>query len=239
MGASLLAASLVDLAVAGLFAYVGRRVTARHVSSGSEGANAAWATWWFAIAVLWGMDAARGLAAAVGAAGPLGDVFLFLHYAYVGILCVALWALLSYLVFLFRGVDARVPLAAAYGAYFVVASAAIAYAGPDSVRVGDWATSIEYARDLPRLAEVGLLVFLLLPQVVGAAAYLSLARRTRDDATKRRILLVGSALVAWIGVSLAADLASLGGEAAWEIARRGLAVAASVTILVAYRGARV
>lgn len=236
METALLVGSAAQLAAAFLFAFTGRTIARRRVSTQSRLPQGALTAWWTSIALLWLIDAARGVAVALW--GPtdaaVRDTFVALFYVSVFLLCVALWGLLTYLVFLYRGRDASVPLGIFYGSYFVVASVTVAFARPDAIRVGTWATHVVYETPLPTPLEASLFLFLLVPQLVGAAAYLSLAGRTPDPLQRYRVIVVGTTLLIWIGANLTADLAQLTYEDTWQVLRVALGVLASVAILTAY-----
>lgn len=236
METTLLAGSVAQLAVAFLFAFTGRTIAKRRVSAESRLPQGALTIWWTSIALLWLIDAARGGAVALW--GPtdaaVRDVFVALFYVSVLLLCVALWGLLTYLAFLYRGWHAAIPLGIFYGAYYLVASITVAIARPDAIRVGMWATHVVYETPLPIPLEASLFLFLLVPQLVGAAAYLSLARRTADPLQRYRVIVVGTTLLVWIGANLAADLARLTYDDTWQVLRVALGVLASAAILTAY-----
>lgn len=236
METTLLVGSTAELAAAVLFAFTGRKTAARRVSADARVPNAGLTAWWMSIALLWLIDAARGYA--VAARGPtdrfVHDAFVALFYIAVLVLCVALWGLLNYLVFLYRGRHATAPLGIFYGAYFLVASVAVAAARPDEIRLGAWATHVTYDVPLAPGVEASLFLFLLAPQLAGAAAYLSLARRASDPMQRYRIVVVGTTLLVWIGVNLAADLLRITYDDAWQIARIALGILAATAILSAY-----
>lgn len=234
MDTTLLVGSLGDLTAAALFAYVGQRVARRHVSFDAYAANLAWGTWWTAIALLWTFDGLRGLAVVVGAADRLLPVFIALHYVGIAILCLALWGLLTYITFLRTGRHTGVLFGLLYGAGLAAALTAAALAQPDHLRAVNWMTFIEYAHPLAVPIEAAFFLLLLAPQIVGAAAYLLLARRA-EGAARHRILLVGGALLAWVGINLVADLARWTDADAWQLSRRLLGIVASATIMQAYR----
>lgn len=240
MQATLALGSAADVAAALLFAFTGWRIAARHVSAGSRLANAGLAAWWLSIALIWLLDGARGVAVlALGTSDPrVVDAATDLYYAYLLLLCVALWGLLTYLAFLIRGRSLAGGLALFYGAYFAVAAYAVSVARPARVEVTAWSTYVAYAQPLAPSAEVSLLLFLLVPQVVGVVAYLSLARRVDGPLARYRVLVVGTALLVWIGLNLVADVLGVHHTAWWEVGRRVLALVASLVVLAGYHPPR-
>lgn len=236
-------AALVSLATATLLVHVGRTVRERDVSPDARLAARMFAVWWMSIGIGIGVIALRDLAVALTA--PPGPVVTSLaiaaRYVYLLALCVAVWALLYYLVYLFSGRKGTLwPLAAVYGSIF----AAIAYfttiLEPAGVRVESWVVHVEYAR-AQELARTGaaarrMFVFaLLLPQILAALAYFSLIFRVRTRAQKFRVAVVSWSLVIWLGSSLLAVTTSLGAEAWWEAGSRLIGLAAAAAVLSAYR----
>lgn len=236
MEGALAAGSIADVAAAMLFAYTGSRIAIRRVSAGSRLANAGLAVWWLSIAGIWLLDGLRGFAVlARGVGDPIVvEAAIALYYVYVLLLCAALWGLLTYLGYLIRGRSVAALLGLFYGAYFAIAAYAVSIASPDALVTNGWAAWVAYARPLPQMAEASLLLFLLVPQLGGAIAYLGLARRVREPLARYRVLVVGTALLLWIGFNLLADLSGVHHAPAWEIGRRVLAIAASAAVLAGY-----
>ena len=238
MAASLVAASLMDAATGILYAYVGVRLGARSLEGEAARAWRAFRAWWFCIVGLVGIDAARGFATAAGwTSGGAGfQAAVALHFAYVVLLCVSLWALLYYVLYLTTGRRQWFwPLAAFYAAWGV---AAFAYAWthePVRVQAYDWYTVVEYRVPATDPLAAVMFVLLLLPQVVGALAYGLLALRADEPDARRRIAVVSLSLVAWLGWNLVGDVLQWWDVASWEVSRRVLGLAAAVAILGAYR----
>lgn len=236
MQATLVVGSVADVAAAVLFAYTGSRIAVRHVSAGSRVANAGLAAWWLSIALIWLTDGLRGFAViAMGPTDPrVVAAAVGSYYVYVLLLCAGLWGLLTYLVFLVRGRSLALALALFYGAYFAVAAFAVAIAEPSRIEVNAWFTYVAYAVPLSPLAEASLLLFLLVPELVGVVVYLALARRVARPLARYRIHVVGYALLLWIGLNLVADLAGVHHAEWWEVTRRLLAIGASIAVLAGY-----
>lgn len=236
MDAGIVAGSFADLLAAALFAYVGWRLSRRAIPETAKSAARGFHVWWLSIGLIWGLEGLRGLAFVAGLTDGAGGrlAFALLYYAFLLLLCVGLWGLLTYVVYLYQGRDASRLLAFFYGAYFLVAAGAVAYAQPGMVTAGTWTTTVPYERPLPAWSEALLFLFLLVPQLVGAGSYLLLARRVGSPGHRFRIGVVAGTLLAWIGINLVADLAGWTAEGSWQIARRAIGVGAALAILAAY-----
>lgn len=221
----------VSLLAAIVFAYVGRRFSSRPREAEDRLAARAFGTWWFGIAAYTAMAAALDLLAAAGSASF--PVHVAWRYLSIPVLCVALWGLMGYLAYLFTG--RAWTITATGGLYALLALAATAHVAlsrPVGVVVMGWRTDLAYATAFEGGPFVLLLALLVLPQIVGAAAYLALAPRAPDRASRLRILLVGAGILVWLSSALVARMSD---DDAWQFFSRpvlGLAVAGA--ILYAY-----
>lgn len=235
----LLVASSVDVAVAILLAFVGVVVARRHASPAARRAQRAFAVWWWGLSVTTGVTASREVAGAFGVADAAAVVAVanLLQYAYVVALCAAVWGLLYYLLYLYTGRSGFFwPLATFYGLYGLVALGLIIQMRPAGISVGKWFAGAAYAS--PQTGGVLLTVMvllLLLPQLVAAAAYATLYRKVENAESKYRIALVSGALFVWLGLSLVAPFIQLGRFEAWQAGGRLVGLAAAVVILMAFR----
>src|SRR5207247_1266585 len=165
--ATLLLSALFALFAAGIYAYVGWRLSKRIVSS-SEG-RIAWQSftvWWYGLAAT---TLIGGLLNLFGAFG-LTILPLFVTATYINLLviCFALWGLLYYLIYLFTG-NSRwlVPLAIFYILYYVLLVYYITASVPERIKVARWSTTLAYHAPLTGPFFVILIVLLLLPQIIG------------------------------------------------------------------------
>jgi hypothetical protein len=228
-------AGLVDLAAGAVFAYVGHRLARRHAGEHAR-ASLMFALWWQALAGTILITGARNTLAGLGFTTPLaGALFGALNYVFVLLLCLGLWGLLYYLVVLFTGRRGVFwPLGVFYLAYFAVAAAVLLSLGPATVVAGKWFAQVAYANTLRGPLLAVLLLLLLLPQILAAVAYGTLALRLKDATRRYRVGVVSVALVVWLGLQLAAPFLGLGRHEAWAAGGRFVGLAAALAVYWAY-----
>lgn len=232
----LLAASLADVLMGALFAYIGRRIAQRKVSVDARLAARGFATWWYAIGFLVTVEGARGIVASYGLLSISGvtTAFLVTWYVWVIVLSAAMWGLLVYVAYLYRGTRAiATPLAFFYSAWAAIAIWQSASAGPIFVP-SEFVTLVAYETPLASWVELAFFVFLYLPQLVGIALYLGLFRRLSTRQARVRMLTIGLGLALWLGANLVAAVFGLIETSEWQIAKRVLGLAVSVAILASY-----
>ncbi|MEK6975355.1 MAG: hypothetical protein AABY18_03325 [Candidatus Thermoplasmatota archaeon] len=224
----------LGLASAAMFLLVARTVWARPVSQESVRARNAFVTWWGVLGFVTGVGLVRqapGFPASVTA-------FLAVSIISLAVLCVGLWGLLYYLLFLFtsrRGL--ALPLALGYVLYFAFLAAFILGGNPTSVASTKWGPEIVYSDPLDSGPVYWTAVMLLiLPPFLAAGGYLSLYWKVTDPVQKRRILLVSLSILVWFGSALVGTGA--GESDWWHIASRLIGLGAATTIYYAYRGLR-
>jgi hypothetical protein len=232
MQATLATSLFFSLASAAVFGLVARTVHRRPVSADARAARNAFVTWW----------ACLGFLELVGALlmmpfVPL-DVPLFLEatIAILLILCVGLWGLQFYLVYLYTNSRrSLIPLALGYLALFGLLLFVILKTGPFHVEATRWGPMLKGATDLEGtpLSWVVLLLFVV-PTMVAAGAYLSLYRKVQDPVQKRRILMVGLSILIWFGTGLGASVGNVTLADWWQVASRIIALAAAGVIYYAY-----
>lgn len=236
-------ASLVDLAAAVLFCYIGAVVARRPVPADSRAASLAFAAWWFGIGGNGLLTGARGIAAAFGLTdrGAGRGVFLALYVLAILLTIAAVCGLLFYLLYLFTGRRGLLrPLVAFYTLYALVALYALWRLEPSAIVAGKWFAQVTVAhQDALGGALLGILVaLLLLPQIGGAIAYLTLYPRVRGAEQRFRVLLVSLALLVWLGSALAAPMLRLGEHEWWQAGGRLVGLTAAIVVLIAYRPPR-
>jgi len=213
---------------------VGRLLGRREVRAGAARAHAAFRAWWFGVALSTAITAFIAVLGVLGAA-TVGAVTA-LTLVDFAIVCLALWGLLYYLVYLYSGrTGAWLWIAAAYVAYWLFLVWLILQADPVGVDVGAWSVQLEYRDDLEGdpLAAIAL-ALLVMPQIIGALAYLSLFFRLEDATARYRVMVVSISILIWFGSVYAGALGGLGAEAWWQILSRLVGLAAALAILAAY-----
>lgn len=231
---TLLISAFFALLTASIYGYLAWKLQQRVVSS-SE-ARLAWQLfimWWLCLA---GTTLVGGVLNLLGAFEITSlPLFITITQLNLLIICVALWGLLYYLIYLFTGNSTSLlPLSAFYVIYYGMLVYYVTASIPIEVSVGRWTTSLIYAQEITGPFFLVVLLLLFVPQIMGALVYFSLYFRVRDVTQKFRILLVSWSLVIWFGSALIAPLVGLSSLDAWQIISRLIALIATLTILIAY-----
>jgi hypothetical protein len=231
---TLLFSALFALVAAGIYAYIGWRLSKRVISS-SE-ARLAWQSftvWWYGLALTTLVGGFLNLCGALG----LMILPLFVTATYINILviCIALCGLVYYLIYLFTG-NSRllVPLATSYLIYYVLLVYYITASIPEKINVDHWRTTVAYRAPLTGPFFVILIALLLLPQVMGGLAYFTLYFRVTEVTQKYRTLLVSWSIIVWFLSPFAALAGGLAQQDWWQLMSRLIGLAAALTILMAY-----
>ncbi len=230
------------LVVAALYTVVGYRLQGRAVSREARTAQNLFIAWWYAIA------ASSTLTAVTLTAYTAGNLpkWLYQVNSQMGLLAltVALWGLLSYLVYLYTGSRrAHLWIGGFYVLFYVLLQAAVAYFGPpDQISDNGWTLTTLYedengelgvAIQLSRAWIIVILVALVGPQFGAAVAYARLYKRAQDATQRYRIAMISGSIIVWFGTSLVAG--SLGVEGiTWQVVSRVLSLLAASAILMAY-----
>ena len=231
---TLLLSTFFTLISAGIYGYVGWRLNQRMVSSSET--RLAWQSftlWWYGLAVTTLIGGFQNLLGAIG----LTNLSLFVATTYVNILiiCVALWGLLYYLIYLFTGNSrSLVPLAVFYLIYYVLLVYYITASIPNSIDVGRWNTTLAYRAPLTGPFFVVVVLLLLVPQIFGGLAYFTLYFRVPGVTQKYRVLFVSWSIIVWFLSPVLALAGGLAQQDWWQLASRFIGLAAALTILMAY-----
>lgn len=231
---TLLFGAAMAILSATIYFYVGRVLSRRRVAS--PDARLAWTlfvTWWYALATSTLVGAVISLLGAFNLAG----VALFVTFNHINLLaiCVALFGLMFYLLYLFTGSRRLLwPLAIFYIVYYMLLIYFVQARVPIGVTVGRWSAGIEFQRDPIEPLYLVVLLLLIFPQVIGSLAYFTLYFRVRTLTQKYRILLVSWSIIIWFLSSFLANISGLAAQDWWQIASRLIGLAASLTILLAY-----
>lgn len=227
---TLLTSGVVSLAAGAAFIYVGWRFRRSHAGTRHRLAVEAFSLYWMGVGLytfLWG--GVTDVLASLGYA-PFGP-FLVARHVTMPLVCIALGALMFYFAFLFTGRRGWIYAAAAvYGLVLVASVAYVQARDPVGVSVQDWRTDLAYAEPFASPVFSLILLLLVVPPMIGAVAYATLARKATDRAARRRILLVSSAIFLWSGAAL---LARLSESDLWQLVTRPI-LGALVAALVLY-----
>jgi hypothetical protein len=231
---TLLLDALFQVVTGVVYAYVGRVTARRRVEGEGKLAADLFALWWYAL----GAITASGAITRVLAWSGVRDVGIFAAVTHVSllVLCVALWALLYYLVYLFTG-NRRwlVPLSAFYVVYYLAMLYYVVLRQPIGVTVTDWAVKLEYANPAPVVSTAVIVLLLIVPPLVGAAGYARLFWRVTEPTQRYRIGMVSFTLLGWFGSALGAYGTGISTDPWWQAVSRLIGLAAALLIYAAYR----
>lgn len=232
---TLMLGSVFSLAVGGIYFYIGRSLTQRRVAA--PDARLAWMlfiVWWYALAAT---TLVSGMLSLLGAFG-ITNLPLFLTFTQVNLLviCVALYGLMYYLLYLFTG-NRRLltPLTLFYIIYYILLIYYIQQSNPIDVNLGRWNATLKYQQPVTGTFFTLILLLLVFPQIIGSLAYFTLYFRVKATTQKYRILLVSWSIIIWFLSSFLASISGLSQQDWWQIVSRLIGMGAALTILAAYR----
>jgi hypothetical protein len=232
---TLIIGAIFSLASAGIYFYVGRSLSRRHVAT--QDARLAWnlfVTWWYALA---GTTFAGGVLSLLGATG-ITDLPLFLTFTQVNLLtiCVALHGLIYYLLYLFTGSrKVLAPLTIFYIVYYILLTYYINFLEPISVSVGKWSTTLKYQQSATGPFFTVVLILLVVPQVIAGIAYFTLYFRVKEITQKYRVAVVSWSIIIWFLSTFIASISGLSQYDWWQITSRLIGLSATLAILMAYQ----
>jgi hypothetical protein len=219
---------VVSLGVASILIYVGNRLFERTISPAARLASAQLSVWWGGLGVTV-LLAAIELGLALGNALPLP---LELTLVIVGdlVTVVALWGLVGFLTYVYTGRYHLLELGAVYAAFFVLAVYYTLAQSPYGVAFVAGAPALVYAVPPIGWLQGVIIVIFVFPELIGAILYLSLVRRTRVQAQRSRIYLVGGGILLWFALELFLP----SGSAGWVLVRSLLEIVPGVMSLIAF-----
>lgn len=232
---TLLFGAALAVLCAGIYYYVGRVLSRRQQTS--PGAGLAWlmfVIWWYALAAA---TLSGGILNLLGAFGIV-NLYLFTTITLMNLLtiCVALFGLMFYLLYLFTGSSRLlVSLGLFYFLYYALLVYFIQASDPIGVTVNRWNTTLEnqnVIRGPLYLIALSLLVF---PQIIGSLAYFMLFFQVKAPTQKYRILLVSWSIIIWFMSSFLASISGFSNQDWWQVVSRLIGLVAALTILFAYQ----
>lgn len=233
---------VIYLLSAALYAFIGFSLGKKSFADSSDAfAWRAFRYWWFGMAINTMINATSIIVLAAG----VDALPLFIVFSITSTLAasVALWGLLTYLVYVFTGKTAR------WLTYFYIAFALFLFYSiysfqPTGVTLGAWQTSIQYANTpTGAVALIYAIFFLLLiavPPVVGSIGMFMLYFRVKERSAKYRALLVPLGIFALFGLAYLIPLAlypfgvRTGDLPWWPLTIRLIGLLALVVIYWAY-----
>lgn len=187
------------------FLAVARRLSDRPAQGSDRVAARAFVVWWVAMGAY--MLLRASLTAYAALTDPSTTVFLAARAVSVPLLSVAVWGLVSHILYVYTG---RAGLAWPLALVYLVLGAVFAAAGfwpmPQEVIVERWNVALagEGQSTLYRIAYGGI-AFTILGSALG---YLSLLPRIQEPLRRLRVALVGGSILLWVGSGLTAFLNS-------------------------------
>lgn len=226
--------TLFSIASAAIYGYVAVRLSQRTISN--PGARLAWQLfdlWWFCLAAT---TLLSGILHLLGVFNIVSlPLFVALTHVNILLICIALWGLLYYLVYLFTGSQRFLtPLTISYVFYYVLLVYYITVSDPARVEITQWTTRLVYAHPFTGTFFALVLVLLVFPQILAALAYFTLFFRVREATQRYRVLLVSWCIILWFGSAFVASVAGLSREDWWQIVSRLIGLGAAMGILCAY-----
>jgi hypothetical protein len=232
--ATLTVSVLFALIAAGIYAYVGWRLSRRVIPAADS--RLAWrffTVWWYGLAA---SALIGGLLNLLGALQTTNlALFVTVTYFNLQISCVALLGLFYYLIYLYTG-NSRwlTPLAIFYTLAYVLLVYYVTSSEPVSVALERWGATLVYRTPLTGPFIVILVALLFASQILGGFVYFRLYFRVQDVTQKYRILLVSWSIIVWFLIPFVGIAAGLEEADWWQIFSRLLGLAAAWTSLMAY-----
>lgn len=231
---TLILSTLFALVSAGIYMYVGWRLSRRLVATLQ--ARVAWLSftvWWYGLAA---SSLIAGLLNLLGALGQTNlPLFVTANYVNLLVSCLALLALFYYLTFLFTGNSRWLgPLAVLYSGAYILLVYFVTASEPLGVTLERWSTTLAYRTPLTTPFIIMLIVFLFASQLMGGFAYFTLYFRVPESTQKYRILLVSWGIISWFLTPFIGIAAGLTEQDWWQVLSRLIGLAAALTVLLAY-----
>jgi hypothetical protein len=221
-----------------LFGYAGRVQMKRQVMGEARLALQLFAIWWYALAAITVVGSVFNILAGLGKT----DIALWQVYTYLAIagICLALWGLLYYLLYLFTGNRAWLPILSIFYIFvYVLVLYFVQVSQPIGVKHDEWSAQLEYANQQDSPISIALVLFIIAPQILAGLAYFSLFFRVRERAQRFRIAIVSWSIVAWFSSSLVVAFSpELQTSDGWQVTSRLIGLTAASLIVMAYRPPR-
>lgn len=238
MRPELLVQAVFALATAAFYGWIGLLIHRRSPSEEAKAANQLFALWWVSLSALYLLTGALNAAAAIGRI-DLALAIAWIDFVLI-LLCVALWALLGFLLYLYTGSRKWfLPLGFAYAVLAFLLLWFIAWLEPTGLKNSGLGVQFDYAREAPDWMSTLLGLTISVPIVLAALGYGSLYFRIHERLPRYRIAMVAGAFLVWFGWSILSTLLDLNdrfrdswGLYGWN---QAIAILVPVVILMAYR----
>jgi hypothetical protein len=232
---TLLAGAGYAAAAALVYGFIAHRVANREASAPDVRLAAGlYSAWWAGVAATSVLVAANNVLGALGARGlPL---YVALNYLQLLAVCLAVWGLLYYVVYLLWGNGGRTLtiLSLFYGANVLIVLVHLTLAQPTGIDVGRWRTDLTYAANGSPATTVALGMLVLLPILLAVLGYFTVFFRAVDPTARYRVVAVTLSILVWLEGLLLAHVPSLADSDAWQMAGHLATFASSLIVLAAY-----
>ncbi len=217
-----------------LYLALGQRLGRRQVAPEAVVANHAWQAWWILLAMstLLGTVFTGLLAAIDRYTLPLALTIMAVNLLMV---FAALWGITYYLAYVVTGRTALwQPIAWFYAASATGWLYAIFSSNPVGTTTSGSAELLyEFALESHPLY-MTLILALLVPIILAAAAYAYLGFKADDRTVRFRIVMVSMSLIVWFGTSLVATSTRLADFEGWPVFSRLISLGAAILIYLAH-----
>ncbi len=219
----------VSFLVAAVYLYFAYRLSQRNVAPAARLASNQFALWWGGIGIT---GAISGVEVALAAAGvitlPEAQTIYFLS---VLIDCAFLWGLVGFLIFVYTGRYHLFELTAFYAWFYITVLYFVFARVPSGVSYSAGSVSLVYSVPAVPALELVIVLGLIVPEILGAILYLSLARRSPAGSAQRlRIWLVGGGILLWFAIDVFVPSSTAG----WAIVRTILELVPGAMSLIAF-----
>lgn len=221
-------------AIAALYAWVGVLML-RRPADGQDArlALGLFSVWWFGLALVTALGAARSLLAAAG----IVDVPLHQALSVLGVvpLVAALWGLVYYLLYVYLGRRSLLwPVTVFHAILLLGFLYLVVWLQPTAVEVRDFGVGFTYARELQGALVSVALFGILGPALLASVGYGSLLFRTTDRTARYRIGMVSGAFLLWFGTSALSSPLGFSTWYWWPVAARVVGLVSTLLVLAAY-----
>lgn len=235
MQATLLLAAALSFTAALLYVAVAVAIRQREARpAGVQRASGMFMLWWCGLAAV---TALGGLnAVLVSLWEPPVSLVVGLQFLTLPAACMGLAGLLYYLLYLFTGRGGFFwLLVVGYALYCGFLIRSLAGWGPVGIEASFWEVSLVYAEPASPAVRASLFFLLLLPQLTAAVALLGFGFRLPRSASRVRVLVVASGVLAWFGSAVLASALGVDTEPAWEFVELVVPVAVAAAVLLVHR----
>jgi hypothetical protein len=234
---------VVFLLSSALYMFIGMRLGEKTYSNSADAfAWRAFRFWWFGMGTNAALNTLSILTLSMNITAL--PVFIFFSISATLAASLALWGLLTYLIYVFTGKDRSRLVAAFYIAFALFLFYSIYSFQPTGVAMGEWQVAMQYA-NTPQGAQafvyaVGLILLLGLPPVVASIGMFLLFLRIKERSSKYRAALVSAGIFMLFGLTYIVPLIlypfglRTGDISWWPVATRIVGLAALVIIYFAY-----